>query len=104
MLTERTICFLLLPYLHLMDLSGPAQVFYEASQLGTTRYQLRYAGIQPEVRTEQGLLLGGLSLFTTLTLKAGDFIFIPGIDFAAFQAGKLSQEVRTIRAWLTECQ
>ena len=97
---ERTVCFLLLSQVHLMDLAGPAQVFYEASNLGTVRYKLLYCSTRNEVVSEQGLLLGDLKLFSTIHLKSGDFIFVPGIDFKSFTEGKLDDDIRCITPWL----
>ncbi len=61
-MTQRTICFLILPHVHLMDLSGPAQVFFEASALGTEQYRLVYAGVTDTESSEQGLSLGNATL------------------------------------------
>lgn len=96
----RTVCFLLLPRVHLMDLSGPAQVFYEASQLGSTRYHLVYCSVRPEVESEQGLPLGALPSFKDISLNPNDFLFIPGIDFRAFKEGRLKESIRAIKPWL----
>lgn len=98
--SNRTICFLLLPHVHLLDLAGPVQVFYEASQLGATQYKLVYAGFGNDVQSEQGLQLAALPSFNDVTLKPGDFLFVPGIDFKKFANGELSKAVRGIRPWL----
>jgi transcriptional regulator GlxA family with amidase domain len=99
-MTDRTICFLILPNVHLMDLSGPAQVFYEASQMGSTRYRLIYGGLTKDVSSEQGLTLGNLQSYKSITLKPGDFIFVPGIDFKTFVSGKYTKDVRELTPWL----
>ena len=85
-----------------MDLSGPAQVFYEATALGTTSYELIYSAASKEVMSEQGLLLSNLELFSSVVLKPGDFIFVPGIDFKSFVSGKLDRDVARIGGWLKE--
>jgi len=97
---ERNICFLLLPRVHLMDLSGPVQVFYEASDLGSTQYNLLYCAERKQVTSEQGLLLSDLRHYSSIRLKPGDFIFIPGIDFKSFTEGKLDDDIRRITPWL----
>ena len=96
----RRIYFLVLPNVHLLDLSGPAQVFYEASQLGTQPYQLVYGGLRKQIQSQQGLMLGDLQLLDSLDPGPGDFIFIPGIDFKSFSEGKLKKELREIGPWL----
>lgn len=95
-----SICFLLLPQVHLMDLAGPAQVFYEASNLGSSDFQLLFCGVEEELRSEQGLVFADLKMFSSIHLKSGDFIFIPGIDFKAFTEGKLRKHVEVIAPWL----
>lgn len=101
---KRTICFLLLDQVHLLDLSGPVQVFYEASNLGASQYQILYCSTRRQVTSEQGLLLSNLNLYSTLHLKPGDFIFIPGIKFKSFIDGKLDDDIRRITPWLKEQQ
>jgi transcriptional regulator GlxA family with amidase domain len=100
MKTHQTVCFLLLPKVHLMDLSGPAQVFYEASQLGTFSYDLVYAGLRQQVDSEQGLMLGNLLMIDQVELEPGDFIVIPGVDFKSFTRGEMNDELKAIKPWL----
>jgi transcriptional regulator GlxA family with amidase domain len=85
-----------------MDLSGPAQVFYEASQLGQSKYKLIYAATKSEVATEQGLILGQLASLDDVILKRGDFVFIPGIDFKSFTQGELDGELMLVKPWLRQ--
>ncbi|HWA34208.1 MAG TPA: DJ-1/PfpI family protein, partial [Cyclobacteriaceae bacterium] len=97
---KRKVCFMLLGHVHLMDLSGPAQVFYEASNIGSSAYELIYCSNSREVISEQGLTFAGMLLPDEVELTAGDFIFIPGIDFKSFSEGKLRADVRLIAPWL----
>lgn len=50
------VVFLLMPRLHLLDLSGPAQVFSTADDLGYP-YQLHYVAEQEDVAAAQGIRL-----------------------------------------------
>lgn len=102
MIESKTICFVLLPYVHLMDLSGPAQVFYEASQLGTCQYQLHYVSTTTKVKSEQGLMLSDLKKYSEVQLYKGDYIIVPGFDFDAFGKGKLTKEIQELSGWLAE--
>jgi transcriptional regulator GlxA family with amidase domain len=97
---DRTICFLLLPNVHLLDLSGPAQVFYEASKIGAHPVNIIYTGTKEKIISEQGLVLSDIRLLKDTSLKAGDFIFIPGVDFNTFKEGKLGKDIRETRQWL----
>ena len=92
----------MLPKVHLMDLSGPAQVFYEASQLGTSKYQLIYAGASTALTTEQGLMISNLVSLDTVKLAEHDFIVIPGIDFKSFTKGELNDDLLKVKSWLAE--
>ena len=102
MQTETIVCFLLFPRVHLMDLAGPVQVFYEASRLGAAPYKVKYCGVSEEVMSEQGLGLHGLEPYEQVRLKKGDFIFIPGIDFKSFTEGLLNSDIKRITPWLRD--
>lgn len=97
---DRTVCFLVLPHVHLLDLSGPVQVFYEASRFGPGNYNIRYCGMRKQETSEQGLELAGLTPIDEMKLNEGDFIFVPGIDFAAFDKGAFKRDVSAMRPWL----
>jgi len=83
-----------------MDLAGPAQVFYEASHLGPSRYTITYCSAQRNVLSEQGLMFSQVKLPDEVDLMPGDYIVIPGIDFKSFVAGELDSYIRIIRPWL----
>jgi transcriptional regulator GlxA family with amidase domain len=73
----KQLLFLVLPDVHVLDLSGPVQVFYEANGFGGD-YRLRYCGPKSRVRTAQGLWLSDLEPLPEP--GAGDTILVPGID------------------------
>ncbi len=98
---SRKIVFLLFSKTHLLDLGGPAQVFYEANQIGDLGLDIIFASQKPEVVSEQSLRLAGLQSPENLLLTDRDFIIIPGIDFASFKRGELHEEIKEIREWLT---
>lgn len=68
---------LVLPDVHILDLAGPVQVFYEASGLGAS-YSLHYCGVETDARSAQGLLLGDLEPLPEIA--AGDWVLVPGTD------------------------
>lgn len=102
MIKQRTICFFLLPKVHMMDLSGPLQVFYEAGLLGNWKYNIAFAGISPDVKSEQGLTLGGLKKPNEVLLTKDDYIIIPGFDFKSFKEGALDSEINAMGDWLRD--
>lgn len=98
--TPRNIVFLLLSKTHLLDLAGPAQVFYEANQIGNLDLNISYVSQEPETVSEQGLRFAGLQPPERLMLTKRDFLIIPGIDFASFQRGEFKEEIGDLRDWL----
>ena len=96
------IIFLLLPKIHLQDLAGPAQVFFEASELGKRAFKVRFAAVEKNVCSAQGLGVSTEVDIRDLSLKKGDMVCVPGFDFAGFQAGLLDAAIERYRAWLWE--
>ncbi len=72
----RRVFFLLGPSTHLLDLAGPAQVFWEASALGGA-YEIRYCSTEEAVRSAQGLAFAGLEPLPEV--GSGDTILAAGI-------------------------
>jgi len=94
------ILFLLLSRTHLLDLGGPAQVFYEANQIGDLGLEIGFASPESDTDSEQGLRFTGLQQPESVSLLPGDFIIIPGIDFASFRSGELNRDVERVKEWL----
>lgn len=69
--------FLLLPHVHVLDLSGPLQVFYEANGFGAN-YRLSYCGTSRRVRTAQGMWVSDLEPLPEV--GAGDVVVVPGVE------------------------
>lgn len=69
------VVFLLVPQLHLLDLAGPAQVFYTAAEFGYD-YRLVYVAEQEEVPTAQGLPVR--ATLNWPDLAPGDLVVVPG--------------------------
>jgi transcriptional regulator GlxA family with amidase domain len=69
------VVFLLAPGLHLLDLAGPAQVFFTAADDGHP-YSLHYAGERPEIESAQGTVLRADTSWPDL--DPGDLIVVPG--------------------------
>lgn len=99
--TVRKIVFLILPDTHILDLAGPAQVFYEANRIGDPELEIGYTSRRPEVTSEQGIQLSGLQSPAEHTLRAGDYLILPGIDFDAFRRGELSRQTGELKEWVT---
>jgi transcriptional regulator GlxA family with amidase domain len=69
------VAFLLIPGVHLLDLSGPAQVFSTSAGLGLG-YRLHYVAEQPSVTTAQGLVVQAATSWPQL--GPDDLVLVPG--------------------------
>ena len=72
---SRRVFFLLLPQVHLLDLSGPAQVLDSANSHGAA-YKLHYLAEQPCVTSAQGLTLQAETAWPQW--QSGDLLIVPG--------------------------
>ena len=81
--SEQThkILFAIPPEVHLLDISGPAHVFYEAIQYGAN-FELHFVTLRSEheEQSSAGLFFSQLESFTKFKLTAHDIVFIPGLD------------------------
>ncbi|MEX2397388.1 MAG: DJ-1/PfpI family protein [Balneolales bacterium] len=96
----RKVVFLIFSKTHLLDLAGPAQVFYEANNIGGLGLEIIFASPNPESVSEQGLSFAKLNSPENITLTSCDFLVIPGIDFASFKKGELQEEIHRVGNWL----
>ena len=79
MTKKPKIAFFLLPEVHLLDLSGAVQVFYEAASFGKP-YELIFCSTNSIQQSSAGLVLAQLVHFENLNLQKGDYLFIPGLE------------------------
>jgi len=89
----RRVLVLILPEVHLLDLAGPVQAFWEANGFGG-RYELAYVGRDPQVRSAQGLALAELAPLPEP--REDDLVLVPGMDSRSF--GRLAGQVPA--SWL----
>jgi transcriptional regulator GlxA family with amidase domain len=73
----QRVLVLIVPQVHLLDLSGPVQSFWEANGFGAD-YRLSYVSAAREARSAQGLLLAGLEPLPDP--RPEDLVLIPGMD------------------------
>ena len=86
---------LVLPHVHVLDLSGPVQALYEANEFGAN-YRLSYCAARREVESAQGLVLGRL---VALPPPAEvDIVLVPGIA-----SSRIDGLGDTPSAWLRAC-
>ena len=99
-MTPVNIVFLIFPKTHLFDLSGVAQVFYEANNHGKDRFKLHFASLTKTLISEQGLIFSNLISLEDLKLKKGDMVCIPGIEFVSFTNGDMDEFIEATKEWL----
>jgi len=68
---------LLLDNVHLLDLAGPVQVFYEANGFGGA-YEIVHCGVESTVRSAQGLKFAELAALPEV--EARDTVLVPGME------------------------
>ncbi|WP_271784591.1 GlxA family transcriptional regulator [Aquimarina algiphila] len=93
--------FVIPPKVHLLDINGPAHLFYEAKEYGAD-VNLHFVTIdnQEEIQSSAGLYFTKLSSFSQFTLTENDFIFIPGIEFQVLSDPVFIQKSKTFFDWL----
>ncbi|MFL1465063.1 GlxA family transcriptional regulator [Marinobacter sp. HN1S83] len=91
--------FLILPNIHLMDLSGPAQALADCNELQGEQFRCHYISHQQTVSSWQGLALSTMSALPEV-VQPGSLIYIPGMKLSAGKIDPgLNQEVLD---WLQE--
>lgn len=94
--------FLLLPpQVHLLDINGPAHIFYEAREMGAD-IELHYISItdQNKVESSAGLVFSQLEFFGNFVLASNDWVFIPGLDMRTIDNFEPTRELHSFYKWL----
>ncbi len=81
----HNVFFLVPPEVQLLDLTGPAHLFYEANTYGanTTMHYLSL-NAENESVSSAGILLGQLQPFEEFELTENDLLFLPGLESHLF--------------------
>jgi len=97
-----TAVFAIPPRVHLLDMSGPAHIFYEASDFGVpirSVFTATDAGLSEET-SSSGLVFARLENFETLSLKQGDLVFVPGLESHYLTDRTFYGRIRPFLDWL----
>jgi transcriptional regulator GlxA family with amidase domain len=73
---RRRVFFLIVPQVHVLDLSGPMQVFFEANGFGGD-YEIRSCAVEATIRSAQGLTFSALEPLPEI--EPGDTVLVPGL-------------------------
>lgn len=99
--TKHRAFFLIPPEVQLLDIAGPAHLFYEAKEYGAS---LETHFLSMESHLEQfssaGLSLGNLELFSDHTLGPDDLLFIPGLESHLFYNAGITEKYVDFFGWL----
>ncbi|KAI9437776.1 HTH-type transcriptional regulator glxA [Russula earlei] len=95
---DPSIIFLLPPGVHLLDLAGAAQVFYEANEYGS-HFNIQYCTYQLGIATSGQLPFGNIVSYEQVPVQAGDYIFIPGAAMEHLYDTSLANN-ETLLEWL----
>lgn len=95
---QRSVVFLILPHVQLLDLAGPVQVFDTAARLYGMPYTLTFCAASEEVRSAQQLFLARLQQLPAIDKHA--LILVPGTGDSPSKSRTLLDE--QTRRWLQE--
>ncbi len=95
----RRVIFFVPPGVHIMDLTGPAHVFYELSTFKLP-YEIIYCSVNKEIVSSAGLTMNNLTDFKKLQIGESDIIFIPGADFEIMMSEEFKESMIDFNEWL----
>ena len=93
--------FLVPPSVHLLDLTGPAHIFYEAKSYGAPieTYYISLSNAAEE-NSSAGISLGKLQPFSDFLLGPTDWLIIPGLESQLLQNETFLSEHTRFYEWL----
>jgi transcriptional regulator GlxA family with amidase domain len=96
--------FIMLPKVHLLDITGPAHIFYEAACYGAP-VKLLFSSIfsdQTEAVSSSTLAFQQLIPYSQLSLQPGDLVFVPGLDSSLLTNNEFLFSSMAFQHWLTD--
>jgi transcriptional regulator GlxA family with amidase domain len=97
----QKVAFIIPPTVELLDLSGPVQTFTEAKFYGM-EIDIEFYQYQDNPISTAGLGFEKMKNYKEAKLKAGDFVFVPGMDNDYVNSIPFKAE-REFFKWLKEC-
>ena len=95
------LAFIVPPHVELLDLAGPAQVFTEAISQGLDA-SIEFYSFHDSNTSTAGVAFGAIKSYQEATLKAGDFVFVPGTAHDYLQSAQFGAE-KLFFSWLAQC-
>ena len=75
----KKFAFIIPPYVEMLDLAGPVQVFTEARFNGY-ELALEYYSYKDEITSTSGIPFFNMKSYKEASLGEGDYVFVPGMD------------------------
>ncbi len=97
----RKFAFIIPPYVELLDLAGPVQVFTEAKFYGFEA-PIEFYSFQVENVSTAGVAFGEIASYSEANLSADDFLFVPGMSFEYVTSEAFKAEHKFFE-WLRKC-
>ncbi|MDY8137313.1 GlxA family transcriptional regulator [Aquimarina sp. 2201CG5-10] len=93
--------FIIPPKVHLLDINGPAHIFYEAKEYGAD-IELHFVAMNDTTKIESsaGLHFTQLTPFHQFELNKNDFVFVPGIEFHLISNAEFIKKSVSFFKWL----
>ncbi|WP_036382946.1 GlxA family transcriptional regulator [Muricauda sp. MAR_2010_75] len=95
--------FLVPPQVQLLDITGPAHLFYEAKEYGA-EIETIYLSLDDAIEQQSGagIALGNLTPFHQHSLGPNDLLFVPGMDVQILFTENISKIFHSFFEWLRE--
>lgn len=103
-LSEKPIqaVFVIPPRVHLLDITGPAHVFYEAADYGA-KLKLHFCNVhshETSIQSSSSLFLSNLVDYNDLELAPNDLVFVPGLESSLLMDDGFLASSRAFQYWL----
>jgi transcriptional regulator GlxA family with amidase domain len=95
------IAFIVPPFVEILDLAGPMQVFTEARYYGFEA-ELEFYCFEEASVSSSGLPFGKVSHFSEANLSDRDYLFVPGMDFQYVNSSAFKTQHAFFK-WLKQC-
>jgi len=93
--------FLVLPKVHLLDLAGADQVFYEALDYGLD-ITVSYCSYGAALETATGIGFRQMQHFSEVMVNPGDYIIIPGSETSFLSSPEMAAQ-HDLFQWIIDC-
>ncbi len=89
------------PEVHLLDINGPAHIFYEAKEFGAP-LELHFISLinETEIKSSAGLYFNRLEPFDKFELTENDILFIPGMEYGILSDVTFRESISPFLSWV----